>query len=208
MPSHPIAFEKLLSFISGQLHADEADAVAAHVAGCPACGAIVARFREVQAVVRASAEAAPSAAVLARAKALFVPPRPVPGPPPRPSFGDVIRRVIGELSFDSRGAFALGGVRGSMSGYQLAFESEEADVDLQIEPPDDEGAGWRLLGQVDPHDAGPVGAVELMPVGGERGVAAEIDAHGVFALRTPPGHYDLVVRRAEVELVLPGLEIG
>jgi len=205
MPSHPISYERLLSFAAGDLHANEAGVVAAHVAGCPACGATVARYRQLQAVAQADVALAPSAAVLARAKGLFVAPPQVP----RPSLGDALRRVIGRLTFDSRGAFALSGVRGALSEYQLAFESDDAAVDLQIAPPDDDTAGWRLLGQVDFHDdEQPTAAVELTAVGGGDAVAAAVDAHGVFALRTPPGRYDLVVRHPALEVVLPDLEIG
>ena len=206
--AHPVADEQLIAYAAGDLAGPAADAVAAHIGGCPGCAATVARYRGVAAAVAADDSVPPPAAIVARAKAIF--PRREPA-----AAGALaaLRRVVADLTFDSRGGFALAGVRsgggGSGRAYQLAYESEAGDLDLQLEPPAAPDARWRLLGQVGLDDDLPGIRVALAAPGGDAPLAeTEADPHGVFDLAAVPGTYDLSVALPTAVIVVPNLDVG
>jgi hypothetical protein len=209
--THPIGDEVLLAFAAGVAGplGQAAAAVAAHVAGCPDCAATVRRYRLVEATVRADAASGPSPAALARAKAAFAPAPPAPVAAPV----GALRRVVARLTFDARvDTYGMVGVRAARElgrdSFQVAYESEVGEVDLQIEPEDDAAGTWRLLGQLSTEGEGQA-QVALAPAGGEGAVAeADADADGMFDLVAASGRYDVLVRLPEAELVLPGLDLG
>ena len=212
MSGHPIAYEQLIAYAGDELEPAAAAAAATHVAGCPECAATVARYRLVRTTLLEDDSPTPPPATLARAKAIFAQQR-------RADPVDLLaplRRVLARISFDSRGGFgdafgpAFAGVRGAASGYQLAYESEAGEVDLQVEPPAGPGSTeWRVLGQVAVDEAVPGIRVALVPSGTEAAaVEAEADEYGVFGMDAPVGRYDLTIRLPTVALVVPDLEVG
>lgn len=203
MPSHPVPYERLIAYAADELDEPEAAAVASHLATCAECAATLARFRTVRAVLRSDDSEAPPAATLVRARGLFAQRRPAPE-------ANWLQRVLARLTFDSRAGPALVGARGIGRGYQLAFESDVADVDLELEPGEEPaGDRWRLLGQVAVHEDAPVAAVRLASPGTTTPVVqTTADEHGLFTLQAPLGRYDLLVSLPRVLLVLPDIEIG
>jgi len=203
-----ITDEELVAYAADHLEPARAAAVAAHLAAAAEAAAAVARYRLAREVVRADALAEPPAAAVARAKAIF---------PRKPALSELLgglRRVVAELTFDSRSgmAAALAGFRGGLSAYQVAFAGAGAEVDVQLEPPVDGGveARWQVLGQVTTDDEPPSATVYLTsPEAGDHAVAEAVaDEHGVFGLAALPGRYDLLVRIDGTLIVLPDLEIG
>jgi anti-sigma factor RsiW len=205
-PHHPIPDEQLLAYAADELAPDAAASVADHLSGCRDCATTVHLYRLAAATVRASDELAPSAAALARAKAIF------PQRSPLAELLAPLRRIAAELTFDSRSgsALALTGFRGDLSAYQLAFVGGGAEVDVQLEPPAADSSRWHLLGQVTTDLPTPSATVYLTtPETADRAVAeATADEHGVFGLTVLPGRYDLLVHVNDTIIVLPDLEIG
>jgi hypothetical protein len=209
--THPIGDEVLLAFAAGDAGSlgQAAAAVAAHVAVCPNCAATVRRYRLAEATVRADARCGPSPAALARAKAAFAPAPPAPVAAPV----GALRRIVARLTFDGRAdGFGMAGVRGGhelgRDSFQVAYESEVGEVDLQVEPEDEAVGTWRLLGQLSTEEERRA-RVALAPAGGEAAVAeTEADPDGMFDLVAASGRYDLLVRLPETELVLPDLNLG
>ena len=210
MFGHPVRYEKVIAYAAGELAEAEAGEVAAHLAGCPACAATVARYRAVQATVAADDSVAPPPALVDRVKARF------PRPQERTALGPraALRRVVATLTFDSRGTASLAGARGAAgAGYQLAFASEGADVDLEVTPLGNGCDGrWQLFGQVAVDEANAEPApirVALVASGSERPVAETVaDAGGIFAIEAAAGQYDLLVGLANRHLVLAGIQVG
>lgn len=203
MRNHPIPYERLIAYAAGDLDGSAAAAVAAHLTVCAECAATVARFQAVGTTFRSDDSEAPPTATLARAKGLFARRRPTPD-------AEWLQRVIARLTFDSRSALALSGARGVGGGYQLSFESRVADVDLELEPPEEPAAGrWQVLGQVVAHEDVPVRMVGLAPLEGTSPILqTDADASGFFTLYASPGRYDLLVSLPTALLVLPDIEIG
>ena len=205
MKGQPIAYETLLAYAAGELAEAEAAPVAARLAVEPEAAATVALYRAVRDTVANDDSVAPPAAFLARAKGIF--PR-----RPREATGPLaaLRRVVATLSFDSRSGLALAGYRGgAAAGYQLAYESDAGDVDLQLEPGAAPAAPWRLLGQVGVDDETPGIRVVLAPVGAAAPAAeTEADPHGVFSAQVMPGTYEMTVTLPTAVMVVPELEVG
>ncbi|MCH8881281.1 MAG: hypothetical protein IID34_15550 [Planctomycetes bacterium] len=119
-------------------------------------------------------------------------------------------RMIAELVYDSRPQVALAGVRGAATAYQLAFESERADVDLEVEPDADAGSGLRRIsGQITlSRESDEVRSVAFVSPGTSE-VASTIkpDEHGVFGVTVASGKYDLVITLSDTQVVLANVEI-
>ena len=206
MSDHPIDDEALLAFAGDEFDPAAAAVVAVHVAACPACAATIARYRLVRATLRADDSSVPPLPAVARAKGIF-------GRHRRAAPLDLVsplRRIVARLTFDSQGGFApaIAGFRGGNARH-LAFESDEAEVDLQVEPPAESGAPWQILGQITADPGAPATRVALAPAGENRAVVeVELDEHGFFILTATPGRYDVSIRLPDSMLVLPDLEVG
>lgn len=198
-----VTYEQLIQFAAGELSGAEQQRVAAFVQNSPQAAATVAAFRHAAEALRTDASVAPPAETLARAKQLFAT---RPQPAAAPSWLERAQRLLASLVFDSRPQAALAGVRGAGSGFQLAFESTVADVDLSAEPSADDT--WRLMGQVTPRSG--VGVVELVIT--LHGTLAPIrtvstDEHGVFTLEIPPGNFDVFVAVQNTVVVLQNVDL-
>lgn len=193
-------YEQLLAYAAGELSGEAAAAVERWIRSDADAAATVSRFRAVADAVRTDRSEAPPADSLSAARALF---RPVGSA----SLLDRVRRVIAELVYDSRRQPALVGIRGAEQGYQLSFESEFADVDLQIEPVAG-AATRRVMGQITPRGSARAAAVAFS-IEGERDAVrtAAADDGGLFSVETTVGSFDVTITTSDGVLVLPGVEV-
>lgn len=207
MSEHPVTDEVLLAFATGELSGDQRESVADHVTGCQACMNTVAMFRSVRDVVIADAAIAVSPTTLTRIKNLM------PATPATPSIGQaitgVIRRIMADLVVDGRHPLAAAGLRGGGDGYNLVYSVGETDIDLRCEPADVERDRWSITGQVslsgEPREA----VIAFIPISHDGEPAlTDLDEFGMFALSVNAGTYNLIVRRAEEEIILPAVDVG
>ena len=191
-----IPYSQLIAFAAGELADEQAAQVEAYLAGHPDGAETVARYRMTQSTLQTDdgVDAPPKA--VARAKAIFEARREPAGDL---SLGDRIGQLIARLIYDSRAEPALAGVRGAVTGFQLAYELPEsgAQLDLQAEV-DESGADtrrWRLVGQVSSPEALAPPQVVLCRAGSRTPICTvDADERGVFVVRTDPGTYDLHIR--------------
>lgn len=207
MCSHPISYEQLIKYAADELRGSEAAAVAAHIAGCGECRATVSRYHAMRTAMNSIQSTPPPPVTLARAQALFanrqLPIQPIPSELP------MFRHLVARLVFDSRSETMLTGVRGAGNSYHVLFESEVAEVDLQIEPLEEqEGTGWQILGQVGLDEPPSRSPVALVPSGATLPVVeVDADERGLFTLRAKEGRYDLLIHLVSALLIVPELEI-
>ncbi len=206
-----ITYEQLIAYAVGELTPERAAEVAEHVARDREAAATVARYREAQATMRADDVTDPPARAVARAKAIFSPPRTEKGP----SWWEQLEHVLATLIFDSRLQPALAGYRGAGSGFHLSFESKPGMVDLEAEPIERSSAGiatrpsWRLTGQIDAETPVSNVGVALVRRGSDRPAAQAVaDEEGIFTLEAPPGRYDLYLRHDDSSIVLRDIELA
>ncbi len=206
MSSHPVPYERLIDYAADDLNDLEAAAVAGHVATCRECAATVSRYRAVRRVLSSAETLAPSLAALARARALFRHTQ------PSVQAGRLqgLLPVVARLAFDSLKGPVLIGVRGTGNPRHILFESEVADVDLQMERVTEHGETvWHIIGQVGLDEPPPVIPVALVRTGSALpSVELDADEHGIFSIQAVEGHYALHVRLPSTLLILPDLEIG
>ncbi len=205
MSSHPVPYERLIDYAADDLSDLEAAAVAAHVATCTDCAATVSRYRAVRRVLNSAETVGPPLAVIARARALFR-----HAQPSRAGRLQGLLPVVARLAFDSEKGPVLIGVRGPGDPRHILFESEVADVDLQMEPVTEHGETvWHILGQVGLDELPPAIPIALVQTGSTvPALEMDADEHGIFSLQAVKGQYDLHVRLPTTLLILPDLEIG
>lgn len=217
MNDRRVSYERLIAYAAGDLDSAAADFVRGHLEQSLEAAAVVERFRTVVETLRADDSQAPPADVMARAKALFADRRVAA----TPSLLETAIRVIAELVHDSRlralsasdgsQPAPLAGVRGAATAYQLTFESERADVDLEVEPEEIGGSSLlRISGQITPRDEADVIRTVAFVAPGTTEIASTIkpDQHGVFSLTIASGKYDLLITVSDTQVVLPNVEIG
>ena len=206
MPKKKATTEMLIAYAAGELDADVAAQVEAIVAESPADAARLARIRRTLATMRSDDNVAPPREAVARAKALF---RRQPAAA-HANWWQQIERVVASLIYDSRAQPALAGYRGVGDAVQLSYESEIADIDLELSPGGAEkDAVWTVMGQVATRDPAAIVAVVLVSRS-QGGAQIEIkpDEHGLFTLRADSGEYDLFIRVADKVVALPNLRLG
>lgn len=210
MSKAKITYQRLIAFAAGELSPQERAEIEQSLASDPEAADTVARYRAAGATMQADESVDPPANVIAKAKAIFTPPR----LERTPSWWRRLEQVIATMTFDSRAQPALAGYRGSGSGFQLAFESSKGEVDLQVEPlgppsPDPNSVRWQLLGQVNAPQTEPIAAVALVAANADEPTAdTEADEHGMFTIEIQPGKYDLMVQIGDTVVVLKDLKIA
>lgn len=206
MGKDAINYETLIAYAAGELPTEAVRQVEAYLARSPEAAATVKRIRVTIQTMHADDSVAPPPESLARAKAIFAAATESVGL----SWLDRLGRLIADLVFDSRAQPAPAGVRGIADGFQLAYESPAAEVDLELLPDAaDRPVSWTLLGQI----SLPTPAADLLVAlvsHADQLVLDQIepDRHGVFRLQLSPGVYDLVIRVAQQALVLPKIELN
>jgi anti-sigma factor RsiW len=188
-----IPYSQLIAFAAGELADDEARQVEAALAGNPDAAETVARYRMAHATLQSDDGVDPTPEAVARAKAIFKARREPAG---EPGLADRVGQLIARLIFDSRAEPALAGVRGAVTGFQLAYEMPESGAQLDLQADVDEGGAdtrrWRLVGQVSSAETMPPPRVALCRAGSLTPICTvDADERGVFVVRTEPGTYDL-----------------
>ena len=130
MSSAKINYEQLIAYAAGELPPEQAAHVQAYLAANPKAAEPIALYRQAQSALQADQSAAPPAELVAKAKAIFA------SSPSEPaaSWLDQLQQLIAALVFDSRAQPALAGYRGPATTFQLSFECEAANIDLEAEP--------------------------------------------------------------------------
>lgn len=171
--------EDWADFVRGLGEPPRLAAMEGHLAaGCPECAQIAGRLRSTAVVLAADAARPVPEAVVARARAIFM-----PSQAPHPS--GRLARLLAELVFDSWSdlPLAAAGMRGMGGTRQLSYRAGDVRLDLSIEPVP---KSPRLLftGQVHGQFAGKQMTVRV--VCGDRTVAeSETSEFGEFALESP-----------------------
>lgn len=205
MRKDAVDYEELIALAAGELDPAVATDVERRAARDSEAATTLAMLRSSVETLRGDAALFPPLDMLERVRGLFR----SNNIEAKPSLLDALKRIIGELVYDSRPQLALAGVRGSATAYQLAFECEAADVDIEIEPAAGaEKHGFRVRGQVSPHGDSPAEQVALAKPGTRSVlVSATPDEHGVFELETDGGRFDLLVRMPNELIVLADVVI-
>ena len=131
-----IPYSQLIAFAAGELADEQAAQVEASLARHPEAVETVARYQMAQTTLQADDGADPPPEAVARAKAVFEARRDSAG---EPSLGDRVGQLIARLIYDSRAEPALAGVRGAVTGFQLAYEMPESGAQLDLQADVDEG---------------------------------------------------------------------
>lgn len=206
MSKSNLPFEKLLALAVGELSSAEAQATERQAAALPEAARILAHLRTTLSAMRGDDSVAPPAAVVARVKALFAK---LAAPQERTRWLERVEQAVAALIYDSRTQPALAGYRSAADGFQLSFESESADVDVEVAPlPEPPGDRWRIMGQVSTHGDSPQVAIALARSGTFTPVAETVaDEHGVFTLSAASGEYDVFLCVSGRVVILPKIAI-
>lgn len=200
-------YEQLIAYAAGDLAPDEAERIAEFLATDEQAARTVAAYRLAHERLAEDDSVAPPDAVIAEAKRIYSPDQ-VRKATPGPSWLERVDAVIAGVLFDSR--LETVAVRRSLHGqsFQMAFRSEDIELDLTADRAGEAGAGWRLSGQIS-SEAGNLQA-DLAIVetgGGEVFVTDATDEHGYFEVSVPAGRYDLCMNLADRVFIAPELEI-
>jgi anti-sigma factor RsiW len=213
--SNGLTDEKLIAFAAGELDELEAARVRQHLGSDTVARETVNLFLALRRTLATDDSVVPPDSVIARAKAIFKPQSVGQSglATSLASWLEAVDRAVASLLFDSRVQPALG-FRGASQAVRLAFDSGEAEVDLELSGPDDSANDGlcRVTGQisVDPSADAARGPhpVALVEPGTTRAVAeTRSDEHGVFSLRVAPGRYDLCVQVGSRVIVAPEVQV-
>ncbi|MFT5424673.1 MAG: anti-sigma factor RsiW [Phycisphaerales bacterium] len=187
----PSELELLTSLATGELDGPQAAALRARINADPALGLA---FEKIEFAVRfllAEPRTVPATEAIKRAKRALAESR--PGAIERLAEGLV--RVIASLDLDTRLTPAVAGIRGAGATAQLAFSTDEADIDLELAPVSD--GQWRVTGQI---DADVEGAWQITVVDRASDLPiAEIQSEmGAFAAELTAGSFLFELRRGDL----------
>ncbi|TWT40458.1 hypothetical protein RAS1_41680 [Phycisphaerae bacterium RAS1] len=197
----------LIAYLLGELTEAEAAEARRAIAADPELTATVARWGAILDAGRSDRSVAPPPATMAAARELFARRSARATASTAAGWLERLRRVIADCTFDSRAQLATVGLRGAADQYQLAYESELADVDLEVQRCGEQSAR-RVMGQVTLR-TGAAPAAVLLTEHGDPTVVTETtaDEHGAFSLDIAAGCFDLLVAVGDECVVLPSIEI-
>jgi hypothetical protein len=204
--------EILLDYLENRGDEETRARVAAHLdTGCARCAGEIAAWTRLLATLSACAAAVPPEEVVQRALDIFEravdqpAPSALPASAPRPlSPAGWRARIMARLTFDSRVQPALSGARDASTSFQLLFEAEGTEINLLCERHD---GSWRITGQALSGDI-PLEVRGVSAATTQVRAEAEKDAQGEFHLSgLPPGVYEIVLREADREIVLPDVRL-
>ena len=206
MNGEPLTYDRFVAYAAGELAGDETARMEAWMASSPEAAARVAEIRDLLQIMRGDDSRPASRTAIDRAVATFATHR-------SHAVTDWLssaRRILAELVFDSRRPLALAGFRGGMNGYQLAYQTSDATIDLQVSP-SAQGAEavWQVRGQISLRSGDEVADVVLLEHD-TSAVAGRLasDEHGCFKLSAGRGSYDLLVNVSAGTMLVPDLQIG
>ena len=210
MSSAKMNYDQLIAYAAGELTSEQATEVQAYLAANPKAAEPIAMYRQAQSALQADQNAAPPAEVVAKAKAIFAS---APSEPAA-SWLDHLQQLLADLVFDSRAQPAMAGYRGPATTFQLSFECDAANIDLEAEPmtstvaAPSEKMQWRIMGQVDWEDASSPVQIAVVDPGTENPIAETIaDEHGMFDVQVPAGRFDVLFQADDKVVVLRDIEI-
>lgn len=209
MSRQSVAFETLVAYAAGELEPKEAAEVERHLAAHPMDAETARRLQSAVAVLRSDESIAPPAETLAAAKALFRERATQQQQQPESNWLSNLQRFVADVVFDSRLRPAVSGMRGAQTGFQLSFEHELADVDIEVQPVKDGPPQTRVIrGQVSPHGDATVSQVMLTEPGGHTTLAsAAPDETGMFKLQVTAAEVDVLVTLGDRLLVVPDVRL-
>jgi hypothetical protein len=193
--SHHVPLTQLIELIAGQLPPEAQTQIRRHLVTCWQCARHQTVLERGIMLMRRDTSVDAPADVIARAVRIF------PATPPPSTFS--LRHVLATLRFDSAQPAPTIAVRApAWRPRQLLYTAERYDLDLRMIQA---GGMWTVKGQV----LGPCsgGLVELR--GGAETAHSPLDELCTFTLPpVPAGTYTLILSLSEVEVELPGLEVG
>jgi hypothetical protein len=207
-----ITTDQLLAYADGELDPAAAEHVEAHVQSDPEASATVERYQRMRALTAADDSIAPPAEVVERARAIFQPRTRLE------RAGEWLRSLeetIASLVYDSRLQPAAVRYADASQRFQLTYEVDEVEVDLQFDraslgpaPRGDAGEqGWRVMGQVTSESSGSRQPVAIRRTDGEIVAETEIDERDMFAAELTPGRYDVLIGQGERAIRLSDIEL-
>lgn len=193
MDQNTVSVEQMAAYFLGELDAAGRTAVEQAASASSVVAEALRSMRVLVETMRTDDSAVPSRAVLDRAKGIAA-----GSSMAEMVFGKVAgwwERVadgVAGLVFDSRAQLAASGFRGGAAGTQLAFASEDAEVDLMAtEGSGEAGEGtWTVRGQVESLRGDEIRAVAIVPGSdagrevGEDVIELVPDEHGQFRFET------------------------
>ena len=177
-------------FIENRLSAAAAAKIQGHLnTGCEKCAREWESWKRLLGAFEQSRAATPPASVLHRAFDIF------DSFVPQPT---LLERILASLVFDSRQNAMPAMARASTgSAFNLVYTAGGANVQLWCEF---DGMCWQVTGQALPADS----FWSVAAVGANNEVKSDADDSGEFRLADlTPGQYDLVIRGARQEVVIP-----
>lgn len=193
--------ERLVALASGELEPGDARQVEASIAGNKEAMSTLADLRTIIGAMRADAAPVVTPAVMERLVNLYQAPA---APSALDRWIDQARRLVMTLVHDSHGPMAAAGLRRGTGAdvRQLAFESGEVRLDVQVKQEVSGGDVWVIRGQA-ASPAGGFGDVAAVPTGATTPAAvASCDERGRFKLQVPSGEFDLLVALKDQPRVL------
>lgn len=190
--SEHIRFTRLVDLVEGRLSTGEQHDIREHLVACAVCADQVAWLERVIGLMRSDASEQPPERVLAAAKRLF-----------RLPMLATRQQLMASLQFDSaRTPVAQGRRAGTQSDRQLLFAASNYLLDLRIAQ---QGDLWVVSGQLLGTDNG-----QQVELNGPAGTTqARLNEMSEFVLPpSPPGTYTIKLQLAELDITIPGLEIG
>jgi hypothetical protein len=205
MSDEHVRYEDLIAHVFGEPSATDSTTIATHLESCAGCRATANRFAAVRATIELDRMPGPSISAIERVKGLMT-----AAPVVQQAFSpfSTLRRALASLTFDSRQAYALSGLRGSSDSYLLTYAHDDLELDVEIEPPATESEStWHLIGQLASDESLP--STEVTALGG-RGHSKTVttDEHGVFSFALEPGSYDLLIDREQDVVIVPEIDVG
>ena len=207
MTDRRITDEQLLALAAGEFDGPEAGRIEALAAEDQAAARTIASYRLAKRVTRTDDSVDAPTGLVARAREVFRH-RPATG-----SWMDRLTEVVARIVYDSRLQPAAVRYQDAGTRFQMSFETDEADVDLQAEriprTEDEAAPRWRVTGQLsaDPNP-GVIEAVVVTAGRDEPVQRVQSDDRAIFTVDLAPGTYDLRLALAANAIVLSGITIG
>ncbi len=214
MSKPTIDYRKLVAYAAGDLSEAEASEFGAQLERDLDAAATVRRFRAAREIIQSDDGFDPPPEAVARACSIFSPP---PAEQRSGSWWEALEQIVAALVFDSRCQPAVAGYRdgGTDGGFQLCFECEPVEVELQVDPTERfSGEGvptpiWRVMGQIVATRRAPNTGVALVRQGSTGPtVETSADSQGIFSLEAPSGRYDLLIRYGNGSVVLRDIDLS
>jgi anti-sigma-K factor RskA len=204
-----ITTERLLAYAAGDLPADEARAIEAHLAGDPEAARTIATYRHAARQAATDDSTAPPAATVARSKRIA---RTLGETDRAPAdWLTRLQSIVADLVFDSRLEAAAVRDEVASTRVQLGFEANEIEVELQADREgEDTARPWRVLGQIDADQESETIRAEIaITTSGTTDVVetSTTDERGMFSASLPDGRYDVHVRLRGTSIVLRDVDL-